>query len=219
MIVVHGLGRSALSMAVLTGRLRSAGFRATAFQYPSRRASIATLTERLAARVARSCAGRDSSVHFVTHSLGGILVWNYLAGTSGPHRGRVVMLSPPARGSELADAFTDVPLLRSVLGPALTELGTDPDSLVRRLPAADFELGVITGDRSLNPLSDHLIPGPHDGKVSVERARVPGATDFLVVPASHTFIMNRGDVAGQVVAFLRHGRFDTTSYGPTYPDV
>jgi hypothetical protein len=70
-----------------------------------------------------------------------------------------------------------------------------------------FSLGIVTGDRSLSPLGSWLIPGPDDGKVGVDRARVEGATDFRVVPATHTFIMNRRDVAEEVVHFLRQGQF------------
>lgn len=210
-VLVHGLGRTARSMGVLATRLRRQGFRVVSFEYPSRSESIEALTRRLAAEVERRCPSSRDTVHFVTHSLGGVIVWSYLVQRSGLHRGRVVMLSPPGSGSELADAFADSTLLRSILGPAVSELGTEPSSFVRQLPPARFQLGVITGDRNLNPLSAWLIPGPNDGKVSVERARVPGADDFLVVPATHTFIMNRADVAREVVAFLRDGSFYITS--------
>jgi len=213
-ILVHGLGRTARSMAILATRLSRHGFRVVDFEYPSRSESIEALTDRLAAAVERCCGTARETVHFVTHSMGGVIVWNYLVRRSLPHRGRVVMLSPPGNGSELADVFADSALLRSILGPAVRELGTAPGSFVRQLPPAEFRLGVITGDRSLNPLSAWLIPGPNDGKVAVDRARVPGADDFLVVSATHTFIMNRADVAHQVVAFLRDGSFDITSGEP-----
>jgi hypothetical protein len=197
-------------MSLLGARLRARGFRTAGFAYPSLAEPIEALTQRLAAEVERRFPGGEEDLHFITHSLGGILVWNYLCGRAAPHRGRVVMLCPPARGSELADRFADTPGLRSLLGPAGSELGTRPDAFVHRLPPVEFELGVITGDRNLNPVSARLIPGRHDGKVSVERARVPGAAELLVVPATHTFIMNRADVAQQVAAFLRRGHFDTT---------
>jgi pimeloyl-ACP methyl ester carboxylesterase len=198
-------------MGILARRLRRRGFRVLDFEYPSRSESIEALTDRLTADVEERCAATRETVHFVTHSMGGVIVWNYLVRRSLPHRGRVVMLSPPGNGSELADVFADSALLRSILGPAVRELGTAPGTFVRQLPPAEFQLGVITGDRNFNPLTAWLIPGPNDGKVAVDRARVPGVDDFLVVSATHTFIMNRADVADQVVAFLRDGRFDITS--------
>jgi hypothetical protein len=101
-------------------------------------------------------------------------------------------------------------MLRAVLGPAGSQLGTDSTAIPAQLGPVRFSLGIIAGNRSLNPLYSWLIPGPDDGKVGVDRAKAEGAADFLVVPASHTFIMNRGDVAEEVVHFLRYGRFRPT---------
>ena len=117
------------------------------------------------------------------------------------------MLSPPSQGSEIVDAFAESPLLRSILGPAGSRLGTDAAGIASQLPPIRFSLGIIAGDRSLNPLGSWLIPGPDDGKVGVDRARLDGAADFIVLPATHTFIMNRSDVAEEVAHFLRRGRF------------
>lgn len=206
-VVVHGLGRTPASMAVLESRLESTGFRVVSFGYPSTSESMEALVELLRAEVTRCCESESETVHFVTHSMGGVLVRSYLSQQPQAHRGRVVMLSPPSQGSELIDAFADSPMLRLVLGPAGSQLGTDSASLPGQLGPPRFSLGIIAGNRSLNPLTSWLIPGPDDGKVGVDRARVEGASDFKVVPAAHTFIMNRVDVAEEVVHFLRLGRF------------
>lgn len=206
-IVVHGLGRTPASMSVLEFRLESEGYRVVSFGYPSRSEPIETLVALLAEEVQRCCAAEAETVHFVTHSMGGILVRSYLADQARPHRGRVVMLSPPSQGSALIDTFEDSPLLRLTLGPAATELGTDSTGIAARLGPVRFSLGIITGDVSLNPLYSWLIPGPDDGKVGVGNTRLEGADDFLVLPATHTFIMNRGDVADATLRFLRNGRF------------
>jgi pimeloyl-ACP methyl ester carboxylesterase len=194
-------------MTILASRLRDAGFRVVSFGYPSTSEEMEALVDRLDSQVAQCCGHEAETVHFVTHSMGGILVRSYLDQQPEAHQGRVVMLSPPSQGSEVVDAFADSPMLRAVLGPAGSQLGTDSTAIPSRLGPVRFSLGIITGNRSLNPLYSWLIPGPDDGKVGVDRAKVEGAAGFLVVPASHTFIMNRGDVAEQVVFFLRHGRF------------
>lgn len=210
-VVVHGLGRTSASMSILAARLNESGYRVVEFDYPSTSESLEQLTGRLGKELDRCCSRETEGVHFVTHSMGGILVWAYLSERPAPHRGRVVMLSPPARGSEVVDALSGTPLLEPLLGPAGARLGTDSAGAWHGLPPAGFELGVITGDRSLNPLTSWIIPGPDDGQVGVEAARAEGATDFLVLPATHTFIMNRGDVAEEVVHFLRHGTFTRTA--------
>ena len=206
-IVIHGLGRTPASMAILGSRLEHEGFRVVRFGYPSTSEPIDVLVGHLMTVVGQCCATEADTVHFVTHSMGGVLLRAYLARQPRPHDGRVVMLSPPNQGSEIVDAFADSPLLRSFLGPAGVRLGTDATGMANQLPPIRFSLGIITGDRSLNPLGSWLIPGPDDGKVGVERARLDGAADFIVLPATHTFIMNRSDVAAEVAHFLRRGRF------------
>ncbi len=214
-ILVHGLGRTPASMAILGSRLEAAGFRVINFGYPSRAEPIEELADRLDDEVQQCCADEAGYVHFVTHSMGGVLVRSYLSDRAPEYAGRVVMLSPPNQGSEIVDAFADSPRLRSLLGPSGSRLGTDSSGIASELGPVRFTLGIITGDRSLNPVGSWLIPGPDDGKVSVRRARVEGATDFLVVPASHTFIMNRAEVADQVVQFLRNGRFEEPEPAPS----
>ncbi len=206
-ILVHGLGRTPASMSVLSVRLRVAGFRVVNFGYPSISAEIEDLVDSLDDAVARCCGGPSDTTHFVTHSLGGVLVRSYLADRAPGFTGRVVMLSPPNKGSEFIDAFNDSPLLRSLLGPVAARLGTDPSGIAQELGPIDFSLGIITGDRSINPIGSWLIPGPDDGKVGVDSARLDGAADFIVVSATHTFIMNRGDVAEEIVYFLTRGTF------------
>jgi len=206
-ILVHGLGRTSASMIVLETRLAGAGYRVVNFGYPSRSEPLEALTDSLTGAVDECCSDEGTTVHFVTHSMGGVLVRSYLAGREESFDGRVVMLSPPSQGSEIVDAYADSPLLRALLGPSGVRLGTDSTGIASELGPVEFSLGIITGDRSINPIGSWLIPGPDDGKVAVSRARLDGAADFIVVPATHTFIMNRRDVAEQVAHFLEHGRF------------
>lgn len=206
-VLLHGLGRTWRSMEPLAERLTGAGYRVVNFDYPSRQEPMEELARRLGTEVAACCA-EASALHFVTHSLGGILVRLFLEGTRPANLGRVVMLSPPNQGSEVVDALGDSALFEAVMGPAGQVLGTGPESLPRRLGAVDFELGVITGNATLDPWFSWLLPGEDDGKVSVESARVEGMRDFLVLPVSHPFIMADEEVARQVLHFLARGRFD-----------
>lgn len=205
-VLLHGLGRTHRSMNAMARSLEAEGYRVVNLGYPSRRHSVPVLVDTLAAELEACCGSEPGPVHFVTHSLGGILVRAYGDAHGLDRIGRVVMLSPPNHGSEIVDRLPD-DLLGLVLGPAARQLGTDSTSLVHSLPPAGFELGVIAGDRSLNPLFSWWLPGDDDGKVTVESARLEGTEDFLVVPYSHTWIMHRGRVIEEVLSFLETGRF------------
>jgi hypothetical protein len=202
-LLVHGLLRSHRSMQPLARHLDAAGFVVHNLDYPSASKDLDALVRQLASAVATCCEDGDGRVHFVTHSLGGILVRAYLAQTHPPRLGRVVQLAPPNHGSELVDHLGP---LAGLLGPTGSKLGTSDESLPNRLPAPDYEIGVIAGTGSVSPGSA-LIPGEDDGTVSLASTRLEGAKDFLVMDASHTFIMQREDVARQVEHFLRTGSF------------
>ena len=205
-LLLHGLGRLARSMRPLARRLERAGFRPHLLDYPSRRHPIADLVERFV-RPEIDALRDGGPVHAVTHSLGGILVRAYAERYGLPDGSRVVMIAPPNRGSEVADFVAGLAPFRWWLGPALGELGTTPECVPATLGACDFELGVIAGNRRLYPFFSPLLGGDHDGLVSVERARLNSADDFVVVHAGHTFVMRSPDTLAETVHFLRYGRF------------
>jgi hypothetical protein len=121
------------------------------------------------------------------------------------------MLAPPNHGAVLANIFGQFRFFKWILGPAGTQLSTAPDSIPNQLGPAEFEVGIIAGIRSFNPVFSHLIPGPDDGRVAVESTKLDGMTDFLVVPSVHPLIMNDRGVIQQTIHFLVHGYFNHVS--------
>lgn len=207
-ILLHGLARTKASMASLENNLKRQGFAVINMGYPSRSKPIQMLSETIIPRAVKLCKKKEArQIHFVTHSMGGILVRDYLSKNRITGLGRVVMLSPPNHGSDVVEKFKDISIFKWFHGPAWQQLGTAPDSVPNRLPAPDYEVGVITGDRSVNPILSFITPGKDDGKVSVESARLEGMKDFLVVHSAHPFIMNDPIVHDQVCTFLLTGRF------------
>ncbi len=210
-LLLHGLARGPLSLIRLEAALRAAGYRVRNLDYASRSAEIAALATTTLGPILGDAPPDGSRIHIVTHSLGGILVRQYLHDHGVPPAlGRVVMLAPPNEGSEVVDRLREWKLFQLINGPAGLELGTgeaDGPRALGPLPAG-VEVGVIAGDHTLNPFFSALLPGPNDGKVTVAATHVAGETDHVTLPATHTWIMWRGDAIAQVELFLRDGRFD-----------
>jgi pimeloyl-ACP methyl ester carboxylesterase len=196
-------------MEPMARELTRQGYKVWNIDYPSRTATIEQLAESVVGQAVADCeASGATQINFVTHSLGGILVRCYLAQHSIPELGRVVMLGPPNQGSEVVDKLGRWWLYEKINGPAGNELGTDKNSVPNRLGPANFPVGVIAGTRSINWINSILIPGPDDGKVSVERTRLAGMTDWIAIPTTHPFMMRNKTAMAQTVAFLRTGKFD-----------
>lgn len=205
-VLMHGLNRTSRSMSKMSRELKRQGYTVINCSYPSREADIQTLTNQLFDELAPQIK-TARKVHFVTHSMGGILLRTYLRDHGLANLGRVVMLAPPNSGSPLADHFGLIKLYRWISGPAGRQLSTGSDGWPSRLPSADFEVGVIAGDRSVNPFLSALIPGADDGKVSVASTMLPGMKDFLRLHVTHTFLMCNRQVIRQTEHFLEHGCF------------
>ncbi len=206
-LLLHGMGRSALSMRSMQQTLKQQGYHTLNQSYPSTGSdTIAQLSQHALTAMLARCR-QHSPIHVVTHSLGGILIRQYLQKNQLPHGSRIVMLSPPNHGSEITDNYRQQRWYRFLTGTPGQQLSTDSNSLPNRLAAIDYPIGIITGNRSWEPWFTRLFKGENDGKVSVASARLKEMHDFLVVKQSHTLIMNSPNVQQQVIHFLRYGRF------------
>lgn len=204
-VLLHGLGRSPLAMRPLARRLERAGLTAVNVGYAGARRPVADTAARVAERLDEALARVEGPVHFVTHSLGGILARAYLAARPRPGA-RLVQLAPPNQGARLAEALRGVVVARGILGVALDDLGVSAARFIA--PAlAGVEVGVIAGGRGGGRGYGPWLPEDNDLIVCVRETFLPEARDWILVPHVHTFIMNARAVHDNVLAFLAEGRF------------
>jgi pimeloyl-ACP methyl ester carboxylesterase len=211
-ILLHGLARTSSSMDDMEAALTDDGYQVINESYPSREYPIEELAPLAIDAGLEKCGelNEQRKVHFVTHSLGGILVRYYFENNDFEPLGRVVMLAPPNQGSEASDDLRDVPGFDLLNGPAGAQLGKGEDSVPLQLGLPDFEFAVVAGDRSIDPITSAVLPNPDDGKVSVADTKLDGMADFALVNVSHAYIMQNDEVIEMVKRFLRTGQLKET---------
>ncbi|HEY7744665.1 MAG TPA: alpha/beta hydrolase [Burkholderiales bacterium] len=201
-VLVHGLWVHGLVMELMRRRVARCGYRALAYSYPSMRLTLAENAERLA----RFCRGIAAPrLHFVGHSLGGLVILRMLERAPGLPPGRAVLLGSPVAGSLAARRLARLPGGRAALGrsapewrdtaPAGSDTGREIGVIAGRLPVGIGR--VVAPD----------LPAPSDGVVSVAETRLPVAHHHVVLKVNHFGMLVSPAVARQICAFLRDGAF------------
>ena len=207
-VLLHGISRTARSFRRMQAALEGAGFATLNLDYASRRRALEALAEDIHPAIQRFADGIDGSIHFIGHSMGGLLARVYIARHRPKRLGRVVMLGTPNSGSEIADRLKDSKPFRAFFGPAGQQLGTRRSAADdAMLPPVDYPVGIIAGDRSIDPVASVFLPKPHDGRVSVANTRLDGMADHAMVHTAHPWLMRNSVAIEQTIAFLQDGRF------------
>jgi len=207
-VLLHGLARTANAMVHLETALQAQGYQVANVDYPSRKKTIEELSRIAIDSGLRTCnLGTNERIHFITHSMGGILVRYYLEHHEIDKLGHVVMLAPPNQGTEVVDFLAKVPGFDLLNGPAGRQLGTNENSIPLTLGPVDYSVGIIAGTKTFNPVLSQFLLNPDDGKVSVESTKVVGMSDFRTVAVSHPFIMRNKTVIKHAIEFIKTGKF------------
>ncbi len=207
-VLLHGLAGTSLQFRKMDRALQRAGFATLNLGYASRKRSLEALADDIHPAVA-GFAENVGELHFVTHSMGGLLARVYVAQYRPPRLARIVMLGPPNSGSEVADLVKGLAPYRAFFGPAGQQIGTSQSELIAGLPPPACSVGIIAGNRTISPISSYFIlPRPNDGKVSVASTKLDGMADHIILNTSHTLMLLRRDAIAQTIAFLRQGRFE-----------
>jgi pimeloyl-ACP methyl ester carboxylesterase len=207
-VLLHGIGRNHRWLKKLERALQQAGFATLNLDYASRKKPLDLLAADIDAPLRQFAAESCGPLHFVGHSMGGLLTRVYIAKYRPARLGRVVMLGTPNGGSEIADHLHDLALYRAYYGPAGQQLITRLDAALSSLPAPDYDVGIIAGNRSIAPVASLFrMPKPNDTMVSVASTGLDGMADHVVVRASHAGLPYHAEAIAQTIAFLREGRF------------
>jgi pimeloyl-ACP methyl ester carboxylesterase len=207
-VLLHGIACTSRSLGRLERALQQAGFATLNLGYPSRKKPLDLLAEHIHPAVQDFAEQNNGPLHFVGHSMGGLVARVYVARYRPARLGRVVMLGTPNGGSEVADVLKGLSLYRLFFGPAGLQLTTDLDGTLTSLPAVDYAVGIVAGTRTIHPISSTLIlPRPNDGRVSVESSKLDGMADHITVKAFHARLPRHRVAINQTIAFLQEGRF------------
>jgi pimeloyl-ACP methyl ester carboxylesterase len=202
-VLVHGLWMSGFELGVLKHRMEQSGeFRACAFSYPSLTGSM---EDHVRALLEFARTQTTHSLHFVGHSLGGLVILRALMQAEDLPPGRAVLLGTPLQGSRAAQGVARLPFGKMILGSAVH------DECVEFAPrewSGPREIGIIAGSMGLG--LGRLVAKldvDNDGTVLVEETKLPGAKDHIVLPVTHTGMVFSADVAEQAMWFLKNGGF------------
>ncbi|MBN1534891.1 MAG: alpha/beta hydrolase [Spirochaetes bacterium] len=205
-VLLHGISRSPRSMRRIETALAAQGYSVINFGYPSTRESIEEIAANLHMTIGGIPPGK-SRIHFVTHSLGSIVVRYYLHRYRTPRLGRIVMIAPPNRGSQLARHLSRWKAYRQVFGRAGEEVTGAPGTIPQVIPPPKAEFGIIAGGLGFPLGLNPFLPGDNDGTVSVEETKLPGMKDFILLRGQHSLLLLQGDVIRNIVQFLKEGCF------------
>ncbi len=204
-VLLHGFGRSNTAMWLLAKRLENADYKVVRVGYNSLQSCPEEILHEISRQIESCCTELEQPVHFVGHSMGGLMIRAYLGKHKVKHMGKAVLIGTPNKGTPIVDIFQDSWWMK-LAGPMASNLGTDDNNFPHTLPAPDYPLGIIAGVTDSGFFSAQ-IPGKDDGLVPVASTYLEGMNDFIIIETNHSMMRYNEEVALQTIEFLKHGQF------------
>lgn len=206
-VLLHGIARTKGSMESMGKALSQRGYVVINIDYESREKKIEKLIVDIRKKIVKNKIPEAKKINFIGHSMGGLVIRAYINKYKPKNIGRVVMIGTPNKGSEVADFLVDNYFYKSFYGPAGQELVTDQSDFKKIFGDVNYELGVIAGNCTIDPVSSLIIPGDDDGKVAIVKTKIKGMKDHVILCATHSFMPSNKHVKRQAEYFLEHGKF------------
>lgn len=206
-VILHGIARSKNHMKKLEKFLQKDGYQVVNIDYPSTKYPIQKLTDIINKEISERVSD-DKKIHFIGYSMGSLMTRALIHKFKYKNLGRVVHLAPPNNGSEVADFMKDYWIYKTIFGPAGQQLVTNQNEFQDLFGEVNYELGIIAGNSTIDPISSAIIKKENDGKVSVESTKLAGMKDHIIIKSSHTFFPYNKKVQMQTLNFLKYGQFN-----------
>lgn len=207
-VLLHGIMRTKWSMAILAWVFERKNYQVLNINYPSRKFPLEKLAEIIHPQIIEFSQTFSGKIHFVGHSMGGLLIRAYINKYHPKNLGRVLMMGTPNQGSQIADFVKNWWLFKKLYGPAGSQLITNQNDFREIFGEVNYELGIIAGNRSLDLIGSKIIGQESDGKVAVENTKIAGMKDFITIKVDHTLMPHNRKVIKNAVAFIENGSFD-----------
>lgn len=206
-VILHGIAKSNSHTKKLANFLAQNNYEVINLNYPSTKYQLEELSKIIYDEI-NAKINHNTKLNFVGYSMGGLLVRIILNKYKFKNLNRVVQLATPNHGSEVADFLQNNYLFKKIFGPSGQELTTNQEKIKHLLNGKIYyELGIIAGSLSFDPISSLLIPGQDDGKVSIRSTKLPGMKDHVIIKSSHLFFPSNKEVQRQTLNFLQEAKF------------
>lgn len=205
-VLLHGILKSSKCMKSFEKAFLECNYKVLNIDYPSTKLDILSIVDFIKPQIIEFSNSVDR-LHFVGHSLGGLIIRTLLNQYNFTNLGRVVLIGTPNKGTKLADFFKNFWLYKKLFGPAGQQLTTNQKDIKTSLGNIKYEMGIIAGLFKYNFFTNLIIKSPSDGLVSIESTKTDGTKQHIIIPSEHLKLTKNKRVIEHTIKFIETGSF------------